>query len=350
MTTDRVSAAEWLRKQTKKIEPHSDLDKKQQIEASSVQVEAWLQRNNIEYAPPTGIPMEMIDVRRSRQNQARRDPLVQDSVDRYALAFKNGDPFPPIVCYAIGQKLIIIDGNNRQAGAAKAGHKYIYGIVISDRTSSEMIQLLTVEANSTHGVTPPVEWRVKQALALVNLGHSVERAALASNVTALQLKAARAAAEADGRALDLKVYGFSELVMSTKQALNTLRDDPSFKAASILAVGKKLSTQQVQALVREVKQGRSEAEKLQIIRNAADGFDVDAAAKQVNKKGVSNPPQRILAGMGLITNVDPAELVACIRTVHDRDQINARLDIMQNRIFEIQEAMETLKDMDLEEA
>lgn len=341
-----MSAAEWLRRQSKKIEPHSDIDRKSQVEASSVQVEAWLQRNGVEYAPPTGIPMEMIDVRRSRQNQARRDPLVADSVDRYALAFKAGEPFPPIVLYQIGSKLIIIDGNNRQAGAAKAGCQYIYGIIISDKTPSEVIQLLTVEANSTHGVTPPVEWRIKQALGLMQIGHSLERAAQASNVTAVQLKAARAAAEADGRARAAKIFGFADLPMTTKQFLNGLKDDPSFIAASILTVGKKLSISQVQQLVRDVKKGRSEAEKLQIIRDAGEDFDIDAQAKKVEKRGVSNPPQRILAGMGLVMKCDPAELVSCIRTTHDRDEINKRLDEAMNQIFKIQEAMEGLKNME----
>lgn len=343
---EKTEAQDWLRKQGRKVEVREGLTDNDRALAATVEVEAWLQREGVGYAPPTGIPMAMIDERRSRNNQARRDPLVQDSVDRYTLAFKNGAPFPPIVVYQVGNKLVIVDGNNRQAAAKKAGCQYISGIVIDPRTPSEVIHLLTVQANRGHGKTEPVEWRVKQAIGLIQVGFTLEKAAEASDVTPVQLRNAKAASDADNRARQLKIFGFSDIPATSKQYLNGLKDEPIFRQASILAVGRKLSVEHVMQMCREIKKGKSEQDRLSIIDNIARSFDNEMAVKKAEKKGFQHPPARVFSGAGIFKACDPAELVASIRTTHDRDEVNRRLDEAVQRIFEIQEAMEALKGME----
>lgn len=341
-------AMEWMRRQVRKVETRDTLTDKERAVAATVEVEAWLQREKVAYAPTTAIPMNMIDEKRSRNNQARRDPLVEDSVARYTVAMKAGAPFPPIVLYPVGNRLVIVDGNNRHAAAKKAGCQAISGIVISETTPSDVIQLLTVQANSRHGKTEPVEWRVRQAIGLMAVGHSMEKAADASGVSVIQLRNAKAAAEADIRARQLKIFGFPDLPSTSKQYLNSLKDEPIFRAASILAVGKKMNIEQVMSLCREVRKGRSEADRLEIIDTVAQGFDNDLIAKKAQKKGFGAPPQRVFTGAGIFMACDPAELVSSIRTVHDRDEVNRRLEEAVTRIFEIQEAMEALKSMERE--
>lgn len=340
-----AEATGWLRRQAAKVHEQDTLAVSEET-ASAVGVEAWLQRRGIKYAPATGIPMDMIDEKRSRLNQARRDPLVQESVDRFATALRAGRPFPPIVCYPLGSKLVIIDGNNRHEAAKKARLTYIHGIVISPMTDGDMIQLLTVEANASHGVTPPLEWRIRQAFHLGSIGHSDEVCAEAAGVTVAQLKNARSAKQADDRAKMLRIHGFSDLPMTSKQYLNAIKLEPVFFVLGTLVADKRMSILQVQDLVRKVKTGKSEAEQLAIVAEQQELFLVENAAKKALSARLSSPKMALASGIGLIIKCDPKQLVSQIRTVNDRDIVNQRLQQAVDQILAIQVEMEQLKDME----
>lgn len=338
--------SDWLRRQTKRIDEQSSLPVSEET-GTAVAVEAWLQRRGISYAPPTGVPMSVIDEKRSRMNQARRDPLVAESVERFAASFRAGRPFPPIVVYPLGNKLVIIDGNNRHEAAKRAKLDFIQGVIISPDTSSEMIQLLTVEANASHGVTPPLEWRIKQAFHLVELGHGDESSAEAAGITLAQLRSAKAAKEAEQRAKILRIHGFVELNSTTKQLLNALKNEPVFHAAGVLTVGSKLTGEQVRDLVRKVKTGRSEGEQLSILAEAQQLLVVETAAqKLLSTRRVSSPKTSLVTGIGLLNKIDPAALINQIRTTQDRDLVAQRLKEVEDKILELQVAMEDLKDME----
>lgn len=341
-----TTATAWLRKQTRQITEQETLPVDEQT-GSAVPVEAWLQRCGVAYAPPTGIPLTMIDEKRSRANQARKDPLVSESVERFAAAFRQGRPFPPIVVYPMGSKVVIIDGNNRHEAAKRARCEYIRGIIISPDTSSEMIQLLTVEANATHGVTPPLEWRVRQAFHLVSLGHGDERSAEAAGITISQLRNARAASEAEQRAKILRIAGFTELPAVHKQKLNALKNEPVFFAAAVMVIKHQLISDQVGDLVRKIKSGRSESEQLSILAEAEELLAVESAAmRAMDKRRVSSPKTSLVTGIGLLRKIDPVALVNQIRTVQDRDLVAQRLKDLEQTVLNLQVAMEDLKDME----
>jgi hypothetical protein len=341
-----VHATDWLRKQSRKVDAQDTLPVDEET-ASGTQIEAWLQRRGVRYAPPTGIPMEMIDTRRSRQNQARRDPIVTESVERFTAAFRAGRLFPPIVCYPLGNKLVIIDGNNRHEAAHRAKREFIYGIVIDEKTDSDLIQLLTVEANAGHGVTPPVEWRLRQAFHLCTLGHSDEVASEAAGISLAQLRNARAASEAEARAKALRIHGFTDLPMTAKQYLNAVKLEPVFYAAGKLAAEARLNLEQIRDLCRAIKTGKTEADQLAVVAEQHRLLIAENAAKKAMTKRVNSPKNSLVAGIGLVINLNTQALVSNIRTAHDRDVIRGRLEDMVNKILEIQVEMETqLKDME----
>lgn len=342
---ESARGADWLRKQSRKVDEHDTLAVDEET-ASAVTVEAWLQRRGVKYAPATGIPMAMIDEKRSRANQARRDPLVVESVERFANAFRAGRPFPPIVVYPIGNRLVIIDGNNRHEAAKRAKREYIFGIIIDPTTDGDIIQLLTVEANASHGVTPPLEWRIRQAFHLCSIGHEDEVAAEAAGITPVQLKNARSAAQAEQRARLLRIHGFEEVPSTAKQYLNGIKLEPVFHAAASLAAKAKLNVEQVRDLCRAIKTGKSEPEQLSVVAEQEQLFVVEDAAKKALTKRVSSPKMALVSGVGLVLKCDPRALVQQIRTVHDRDVIANRLQEVVDKILEIQVEMESLKDME----
>lgn len=336
------SGTEWLRQQSKKISDGEDLVVSVE-EASGVQVEHWLQGHEVQYAPPAPIPMDLIDEKRSRANQARRDPLVAESVDRFALAVKAGAVFPPIVTFPLGGRLVIVDGNNRQAAYRKAGREYIPGIIISDETPSELIQLLTVEANAHHGVTPDTAWRVQQAFQLISLGYTDQLAADAVHVNVTSIRVARAVQDAEGRARKLKITGFADLPMVSKQVLGGLKDDPVFFQAAKTALSTGMSTEQIREMSRMVKVIPSEALKIEAIAAIAKDRGIEAAtAKALGRGGkrVSSPKTQLVSGIGLLVNVDEAALVRSVLTRHDKVLIMERLELLTDKLLQLQVAME----------
>lgn len=343
---EKADATAWLRKQTRQIDEQDGLAVSEET-ASGVVTEAWLQRCGVQYAPPTAIPMHMIDEKRSRANQARRDPLVPESVERFTTSFRAGRPFPPIVVYPVGNRLVIVDGNNRHEAAKRAKKESIYGIIISAETTSEMITLLTVEANASHGATPPLDWRVTQAFHLVSLGHGDERSAEAAGITITQLRNARSAREAEQRAKALRIHGFVDIPMTGKQYLNGIKLEQVFHSAAQTAVNSKLTIDQIRDMCRKVKAGRSEHEQLAILAEAQELLLVEnAAMKVLNSRRVSSPKTSLVTGIGLLNKIDPSALVNQIRTTADRDLVMERLKDLETKILDLQVAMEDLRDME----
>lgn len=338
------TGTEWLRSQSRKVSDGPELPVSATT-AASVEVEAWLQRHGVQYAPPTHIPMGLIDEKRSRGNQARKDAIVADSVERYATAMRSGAKFPPIVCYPLGGRLVIIDGNNRQAAARKANHDTIFGIVIAEDTPSELIQLLTVEANAHHGLTPDMSWRLQQAFHLCSIGFTDQAAAEAASISIAQLRNARAARDADQRARALKVHGFADISQAAKQALSALKDDAVFYQAAKLAVDTSMTSEEIREMTRAVKTQGSEGARIEYIGQLARTRGIERATKRALSKTlarVSSPKHSLVTAVGKILAIDPAALVRQVVTTTDRDLLDQRLRDLQKKLIAIQVAMTTL--------
>jgi hypothetical protein len=263
---------------------------------------------------------------------------------------RNGAVFPPIVCYPVAGKLVIIDGNNRQAAARKANLDTISGIVIAEDTPSEIIAVLTVEANARHGVTPDPAWRVQQAFYLCSLGCTDERAAESASISVTQLRSARAVQAADQRARSLKIHGFADLAAATRQNLGGLRDEAVFYQASKLAVDTGMTLDEVRELTRAVKTMASEGDRIAHIGTVSKTRGLERATRRAaGGKGhgrVHSPKTALASAIGKILAVDPAILARQIVTTHDRDTINHRLVLLKRHTQTLELAMATLAHLD----
>jgi ParB-like chromosome segregation protein Spo0J len=340
------SPTDWLRNQHKRISADNKLTVTAQ-QAASAEVEGWLKGHGVAYAPPTLIPMSLIDVKRSRNNQARRDPIVNESVDRFAAAMRAGAAFPPIVVYAHGGKLVIVDGNNRHAAAIKSGAEEIYGIVIADDTPSEMIQLLTVEANAHHGVTPELSWRIQQAFHLCGLGFTDAQAAEAASVSVAQIRSSRQIQQAEQRARAMKIVGFADLPASSKQALAVLKEDAVFFQAARVAMDTGMTSEELRDMIRTVKSLPSEGARIEHIGAVAKERGIEAATRRATGKAlrrVSSPKTALASGIGLLLKVDTAALVRQVVTTHDRDLLRHRVSELETKVLELMCALDQLKE------
>jgi len=342
------SGTDWLRSQVRRIGEGPVQPVTAEV-AATVEVESWLQSHGVQYAPPAPIPMSLIDVKASRTNQARRDPIVAESVDRFCTAMRAGVAFPPIVVYPNGGKLVIVDGNNRQASAARVGVDTINGIVLSEETPSEVIHLLTVEANARHGVTPELAWRIQQAFGLSAMGWSDAQAAEAAGLSPAQLRSARTVQDADQRARGLKLGGFLDLPASSKVALVAVKDDAVFFALAKLATSTGMTTDEIREVTRALRGLNSEGARLEFVAKAAKVRAVERRPvkhAQGKHPRLHSPKSALAAGIGKVLGVKPEDLVRQIVTRHDRELIEQRLDELDRKLDVIRAAMNALPKLD----
>jgi hypothetical protein len=351
-TTNAKTFTAWLQKQSKNMAIH-DVPEVSEQEAATARVVHWLVANGVEFADPADIPMSLIDEKKSRANQARRDPIVQESVDRFATAMKAGVVFPPVVAYKDGGRLVLIDGNNRQAAARKAGKDVLWGIVIAEDTASELIQLLTVEANAHHGVTPELSWRLQQAEHLASLGcYSDLDAARAAGVTPNQLSMARKVRDAEMRAKNMKVSGFASLPTYAKQALAPLKDDEVFVRAAKTAVDTRMTIDEIREMTRGVRGQNSEGSRIKFIEQIAKDRGAQAARRRAevtttrpvggHVRGYS-PKTALLASLLKLNNVKEEALVKNVTTRHDYDRVVTAIETAQEKLLQLQVALEQVK-------
>lgn len=313
----------------------------------SQEVENWLKARGAHYLRCMLIPVENFDERASRNNQARPAPLEGERVDRYAMAMRRGESFPPLVAYRTSDKsttFILISGNHRLAGAKKAGVRQMPCYVLASDTAPELILLLTVEANARHGLDVPTEWRVKQAMNLMAAGFKQDDACSAAQISPTALNTYKKGAEADERARRMKITNFGQLGGRQKSSLQGLKLDNTFMHAAIVAINTDMNLADTQELVREVKALLSEAEQVGHIQMVADERRKVADQQKLlkrNKRGVvNNPKQSLITGIGKIMHTDGPTLVRTLIIDEEKQEIWDRLGKVADKVLELQVLVE----------
>lgn len=310
-------------------------------DALDSQVERFLQLHGVKYAPKSLIPMAMIDEATSRANQARDVPILPESVDRFAQAIKAGEYLPPIVVFPNGNKVTIVDGNNRHAGHKKAGSVTVPGFVIAEDTPSETIALLTVASNNGHGVTPDLKWRKRQAAYLVSVGFSGEKACDAAGVSKSQLADYTALLRADARGKRMHVSSFSSLPESARINLGRIALDNAFFTACRLAIDTSMSSEDTRILLKDIKVLGTEADQLAFLARMSDERKLEAKAKAATggTGRISSPKQSLITAIGKIMHMDPTDLARQVLTEDDRRLLIRRCDEAGEKLIELQIAL-----------
>lgn len=293
------------------------------------QVLTWLREYGVEHSVVVDLPMDRIDTQRSRSNQARSEALISESVDRYVASLKEGAIFPPIVVYPAGpNKVVIIDGNNRHEAFRKTGKLTIPAIVVSEETTSETIQLMTVSANAHHGVTPTLTWRRVQAAYLMDLGYTAPDAAKATALTVKQLTDYRRLVKFRERARALRLRDFDQLPDVTQIRLGVLSLDNVFYQAASFVSSAKLSGDDVAALVRDIKAARTEGEQLQVIEKTIEGRKLQDSQRTAigRKRSLQAGRMGLIMALGKVLKVDPAAIARTTLTDTERVELTQRCE------------------------
>lgn len=324
-------------------------------------VRAWLAKRGVNALPRVyDLPIEAIDEKASRSNQAREGKIVEEVVERYLVGLKAGDEFPPSVGYfpaggtkSMGQllregaKVVLIDGNHREATYKKAGRPTLPIIIIAADTPSELIHLLTVEANSRHGESVSARWRLIQGAHLIAQGWTLEIASEAAQVSPHVLRQKMITDKAEVRANALHIKGFDQLSGTAKHKLSQIKEDAPFKAAALVVRDTTMNTDDSATFVREIKELTSEADRMEHIAKVGEQRLLEQQIKRTVDKGVrvSSPKHKLVSAVGGVLKSDPDEVAGAIRTIMEQKELSDRLSLLAEHVLILQIAVaEALSD------
>lgn len=301
----------------------------------------WLRSHGVQFSPAKPYPVSQIDEKESRKNQVRPEAIIPEAVERYAARFRAGEVPPPLVAYKRGGKAVLIDGNNREAGAKKAGVKEVPMIFVDPSTSSEMMALLMAEANSQHGIPTEQSWRDQQALNLVDVGWSVDQAAKSTGLTRLAVETALRVREIDDRAAALGVRGFSDLSKTARNTLGRLKADPVFQAASRMVIETQMGAgTELSAFVRDVRMQPSESASLAFIGSTTEERIAVAKRAAVSGRRLPSPKHEVLSALGAVKALAEKRYIPSIPvwfiSPEDRKELRQRIDLALNVLADIE--------------
>ena len=75
--------------------------------------EAWFQSEGQAFEYHEMVKLEEIDAAASLKNQARQEPILDQTVEKYILAMIDGNQFPALIGFAGPRGYILNDGNQR---------------------------------------------------------------------------------------------------------------------------------------------------------------------------------------------------------------------------------------------
>lgn len=299
------------------------------------QVEKWLKRYDVEFGYVKSLSLAEIDIEAGKRNQCRQaGVLMQDTVDRYALAMRAGDDFPAIVVYRGGKGYVPISGNHRIAAAIIVQRQYFDAYVV-DTDDAILIDLLTRTSNLGEGLPESKASVLEHARYVVQAyNRPINEVATCFRIPKSTLHTAVCA---DETALKLGQLGvnYEGLNRTALSRLHQLRDDAVLVAATDLVRSAVLTTGEVGSLVTEVKQGSSEWARLAKVKEYAALPDMrkriatGKRATMAERRKAQGTKGILFAVLGrlvkfLSTNPDPA--VLDIVNIGDRIKLEKMFD------------------------
>ena len=207
------------------------------------------------------IELKDIDLARSLMWNAREDGTGLNDywVDTYSLAYRNKEELPPIICMKVGpksEKLLVLSGHHRVAGATKAGRKSLPGFTTGTLSDPQRLYV-TAESNRKVGYGMSEEARIEAALRFVRQGESAATAARTVGVSATKVTDRVTQMRADDRTQKLTSQ-WAQIHPAFRKRLHSISSDHLMKKACDLTLAAKLTTKEVHVLVRDINRASTD--------------------------------------------------------------------------------------------
>jgi hypothetical protein len=310
-------------------------------------IEEMLIKKGITFTYKPGMDTDQIDQDKSLNNQARLgNPLNAKTVQQYIEALQDGDVFPPLLVHkSRGARYLVVDGNHRLAAHIQAG--FNVDAYILEAKNPQVITLLSMTANTKHGLPNSPEERLQHALFMCDNGMSIPEAARAMNVARVELSRAVKKREAERRAAENGILAteWETLPTASRTRLLQVYTDEGFVEAYQLVRDAGLDSAEVVALVSRMNETKSATRQKGVVR--AVRLELAERIEQIQvqgrgKKGrqPSSPRQRFAIALGSVQGLpDPTVFLQLDMPEDMRADFCKRTDEAIEQLQQIREAL-----------
>lgn len=307
----------------------------------SEQVEVMLKKIGVKFRHRQSLSLSEIDDAESHRNQARLygPPVDEELVIRYGTAYEAGEDLPAVVCYKPrgADHYIILDGNNRVAGARLAGLEGLPAYEVED-PSPLQISLITYEANTRHGKPTSNPERVQHALHLVGMGMKQKDAAKVVGIADNRLGRALAERTLLER-IGPRVKNLKKLPPTAQQRIASIPSDEVAARVANLAIDQKMRVDDVAELVKELRTKRSERAQMAYVAERSAQLD---QVKSATAGGLVDVPQAVKGvekAFAALMAIDPDAVRATKVDTKIKNVLRERCQEAMRRVLEIAEAL-----------
>lgn len=315
------------------------------VAGGDARIEEDLDKKAVAWTFVAKVDPSQFDAERSLSNNARFTAIDEKRVEQYTEAMKRGDAFPPVVAHKQGNLFVITDGNHRLQAAIKAGKPLaVYDITGAE---SQVIVLLSFEANTRHGLPTSEEERIQQALYLINNGATIPAAAAAVNLPRKTVDRASQQATADRRFIDNNIprLTIEKLGVPVKGRLSQISTDEGFVAMVDLVVRAKIGSNDVFKLVTEINELRSSDKQVAYVRDLEEQYASSiqgTGGGVLNGKRVMGPRAKVGSSLTNILSLpDDLEELTSHWVGPEREEQAKRMKAAAKRLNELSRALLT---------
>lgn len=307
-------------------------------------------KKHISFMYRSGVPTSQIDQDRSLNNQARLgNPLNEKTVQQYVEALKDGDEFPPLLVQKAdkGGKYVVVDGNHRLAAHIAAGFNVdFYDLEAKD---PRQLTLLSMTANTKHGLPNSPEERLQHALFMCDNGMVIHEAARMMNVPRADLKRAVSKRQAERRAAENGILAteWERLPSASRTRLLQVKTDEGFIAAYGVVRDAALDSAEVASLVTRMNETASATRQRSIVKavrlELADRItEVQVQGRGRKGRQPSSPRQRLAIALGSVQGLPSSTVYLQMDMPEDmRAEFTKRVDESITQLQDIREALVT---------
>lgn len=312
---------------------------KKTVFVQDTKIEQWIKSFDVEFSGPIAINLSAIDDKASKKNQARPEPIIEDAVEAYHQALRNGADLPAIIVFPNGKYFTTVDGNNRIKAAQKYGATRVNAYIIDSKTPSETLLMMTMAANSINGIAPDRTWKLRQATVAIANGWTKELVAKHLNVPISAIDGYERTQNATRRAKTLRITGWDTIPVSTRDTLARVKLDPVFTELTEAVITYALkNTPELRQIVTTVNRESSEGAALETAKRWVT--TQRAEAQQLRRMGrvrnITNPKNGLLSGLGQIDNFSLTQFHSIFAADTDRDVLSDRINKAVVKLVEMQ--------------
>lgn len=322
------------------------------VPAKDQQTADWLTSLGVPFDYVPDFELGAISEKMSLQNQARLEPLNEETVDQYASAYRlpgSLDKFPALIVRKMPRAYVTLSGNHRRTGASRAGKKKHSAFVI--KCADEVALRITYEDNMRNGLPPTRDERVRQAIHMMEaVEMSQSDAARMFGLTQTTISKALQSIASQRRAADLKLSSssFQALSAATQSELQRIQSDPVFYETAKLAMFAEptIKATGMKAVINAVLAARSEASALKVVAAEMERLipDIQKNAGRTNRTRGRGGERRsavssLVNYLVQINQIRPSQVQGAIMNQAQAKNVRKELDATISHLQSIRKAV-----------